>query len=184
MLASGLACIEQNKLSMGAEKQLSGREAVEQFKEIVDHQGLCMMVTRVDKHPNHSRPMSVGQVDDQGNFWMLTLSTSDKVEDVKHDPRCYLYFANPGKQEFLSVMGTVEVVNDQKKKEELWSPLAKAWVPGGVEDPQLRALKVTPIEAYYWDTKDGVLVAGVKIAVAVLTGAKTSDGGIEGRAKP
>ncbi|MBK8581914.1 MAG: pyridoxamine 5'-phosphate oxidase family protein [Flavobacteriales bacterium] len=169
---------------MGAQKRLSGQEAVEQFKEVVDHQGLCMMVTRVDEHPSHSRPMSVGQVDDQGNFWMLTLAGTHKMDDIQRDPRCYLYFINPGKQEFLSVMGTVEVLNDQQKKEELWSPFAKAWVPGGVEDPDLRALKVTPVDGYYWDTKAGVLVAGMKIAVAALTGARTSDGGVEGRVKP
>lgn len=169
---------------MGSEKQLNGRAAVEQYKEIVEHQGLCMMVTQLDQHPNNSRPMSVGEVDDGGNFWMLTLNTTHKVEEIKRDPRCYLYFANPGKQEFLSVMGTVEVVNDLQRKKDLWNPLAKAWVPGGVEDPQLRALKITPSEGYYWDTKDGTLVAGVKIAVAALTGARTSDGGVEGRVKP
>lgn len=183
MLASGLGS-SGKKQNMGSEKLLSGHQAVEQFKEIVKHQGLCMMVTQVDEHPNNSRPMSVGEVDEEGNFWMLTLNTSHKVEDIQRDPRCYLYFANPGKQEFLSVMGKVEVVNDQKRKEELWSPLAKAWVPDGVEDPNLRALKITPSESYYWDTKDGSLVAGVKIVVAVLTGGRTSDGGVEGRAKP
>ncbi len=170
--------------NMGQKEQLSGRQAVDQFKEIVDHQSICMMVTQVDSHPNHSRPMSVGEVDDEGNFWMLTLVTSDKVSELRRDPRCYLYFANPSDQEFLSVMGTVELVNDMARKKELWNPLAKAWVPEGVEDPDLRALKVIPREGYYWDTKDGKIVASVKIAMAALTGAGTSDGGVEGKARP
>lgn len=162
---------------------MSGRAAIDQFKKIVEHQRLCMMVTQVGQHPSHSRPMSVGEVDDQGNFWMLTLSSTHKVQDIQRDPRCYLYFANPSKQEFLTIMGTVEILDDEERKKELWNPLAKAWVPDGLNDPELRALKITPVDGYYWDTKDGTLVAGVKIAVAALTGARTSDGGVEGHVR-
>ncbi len=169
---------------MGHEQQLSGHEAIKKFKEITDHQGLCMMVTDLNNHPNNSRPMSVGEVDDEGNFWLLTLITTDKVHDLQRDPRCYLYFMNPSDQEFLSVLGTVELVNDKARKKELWKPIAKAWVPDGVDDPDLRALKVTPKEGYYWDTKDGKVVAAFKIAVAAFSGGNGSDGGVEGRAKP
>ncbi|MEO8734164.1 MAG: pyridoxamine 5'-phosphate oxidase family protein, partial [Flavobacteriales bacterium] len=91
---------------MGSEKQLSGKEAIEQFKEMVKHQSMCMLVTQVGEHPNHSRPMSVGEVDDAGNFWMLTLRTTDKVKDLHKDPRCYLYFSNPSDQEFLSTLAS------------------------------------------------------------------------------
>lgn len=169
---------------MGNEQQLSGRKAVDQFKEIVKHQSICMMVTQVDHHPNNSRPMSVGEVDDEGNFWMLTLVTSDKISDLRRDPRCYLYFANPSDQEFLSILGTVELVNDQARKKELWSPIANAWVPDGLENPDLRALKIIPREGYYWDTEDGKIAAAVKIAMAAISGAGTSDGGVEGKVKP
>ena len=88
---------------MGSEKQLVGQEAVEKFKEIIKHQSICMMVTKVKDQPDTSRPMSVGEVDEEGNFWMLTLVISDKVNDLQRDPHCYLYFANPSDQEFLSV---------------------------------------------------------------------------------
>lgn len=169
---------------MGSQKQLSGHEAVDQFKEVVKHQRVCMMVTQVEEHPSHSRPMSVGEVDDEGNFWMLTLVTSDKVRDLRKDPRCYLYFANSSDQEFLSVFGAVEVVDDMQRKKDLWSAWAKAWVPEGPEDPDLRALKFRPQDGYYWDTKDGKIAAMIKIAVAVVSGSHSDDGGVEGRAKP
>ncbi len=169
---------------MGSEKELIGKEAVEKFKEIIKHQSVCMMVTKVKDQPDPSRPMSVGEVDEDGIFWMLTLVTSDKVKDLERDPRCYLYFSNPSDQEFLSAFGTVEVVNDMQRKKDLWSPWVKAWVPDGPEDPDLRALKFRPQDAYYWDTKEGKVVAMVKIAIAALSGGKTGDGGVEGRAKP
>ena len=33
-------------------------------------------------------------------------------------------------------------VEDQAQKEALWSPMAKAWFPGGVTDPDLALLAV------------------------------------------
>ncbi|MEO8068309.1 MAG: pyridoxamine 5'-phosphate oxidase family protein [Flavobacteriales bacterium] len=168
---------------MSNHARIRDREATEKLKEIVKHQGICMMITNVDEHPTNSRPMGVGEVDDEGNFLFLTLRTSRKYADVTKDPRVYLYFANPGDQEFLSVLGTAEVLNDMAKKKDLWNPLAKAWVPDGVENPDLRVMKVVPQDGYYWDTRDGKVVAAVKIAFALITGKTSDDGGVEGRVK-
>lgn len=164
---------------MGDQKQLIGNEAVKKFKEIVDHQGICMMVTDLKADIAKSRPMSVAEVDDSGAFWFLTLRTSHKYMELAKDPRVDLYFANPSAQEFLSVNGTVEFLNDRERIKELFSKWAEAWVPQGAEDPDLRLMKVTPEEGYYWDTKDGKIMAGIKILAAMVTGSK-DDGGVEG----
>ena len=42
------------------------------------------------------------------------------------------------------------------------------------------SVQVHPDECAYWDTKDGSVVAAVKIVVAAL-GMATNDGGVEGR---
>jgi general stress protein 26 len=165
---------------MGNYKELSGGNAIKQLKEIVDHQRICMMVTATEEQPPHSRPMAVAEVDDAGAFWFLTLRTSEKFQELTHDPRISLYFANPAKQEFLTVHGRTEVSNDRERMKELFNPMAKAWVPDGVDDPDLRLLKVTPVEGYYWDTKDGTVVAGVKILLAMVGKAAGDDGGVEG----
>ena len=171
----------RNNTKMGKEKTLLGREAIVKFKEFVDHQSTCMMVTEVDKYPNNSRPMSTGKVDDQGNFLFLTLTASHKYDELQKDPRTDLHFSDPGHQEFLTIHGRAEFLNDMELKKELWSPFDNAWVENGVENPDLRVLKVVPDSGYYWDTKDGKLLAGIKIAIAALSGAKTNDGGVEGK---
>jgi len=168
---------------MGNFEHLSGTKAIEQLKEIVDHQRTCMMVTDTTTFPSHGRPMAVSEVDDNGVFWFLTLRTSEKFDDIVKDPRMSLYFSNPSDQEFMSVHGRCEVLNDMARKKELWSVWAKAWVPDGVENPDLRVLKLTPEDGYYWDTKEGKVVASVKIAFALLTGNVGKDGGVEGPLK-
>lgn len=165
--------------TMGDQKQLIGKEAVKKFKEIVDHQSICMMVTDLKADMAKSRPMSVAEVDDNGDFWFLTLRTSSKYMELAKDPRTDLYFANPSHQEFLSVNGTVEFSNDRERIKDLFSKWVEAWVPEGAEDPDLRLMKVTPEDGYYWDTKNGKILAGIKILAAMVTGSK-DDGGVEG----
>jgi pyridoxine/pyridoxamine 5'-phosphate oxidase len=76
---------------MGNYKELGGREAIAQLQVIVKHQSICMMVTATEERPPHSRPMAVA--DERGVFWFLTLSTSEKFEELTRDPRISLYFA-------------------------------------------------------------------------------------------
>lgn len=168
---------------MGDHKQLNDREAVDKLKEIVKHQGVCMMITNLKGDPVNTRPMGVSEVDEDGNLWFMTLSTSRKYKDLEKEPRVDLHFMNPSSQEFLSVHGTAEFSNDLAKKKKLWNPIATAWVPDGVEDPNLRLIKVHPENAYYWDSKNGKVVAAFKIAMAAITHGANDDGGVEGRLK-
>lgn len=63
---------------------------------------------------------------------------------------------------------------------ELWASIIETWFTGGVDDPRVTVIKVTPTEGYYWDTKHGLAVAGVKMLLgAVLK--KTMDDSIQGK---
>ncbi|MNL05987.1 hypothetical protein D3C87_1266060 [compost metagenome] len=52
-------------------------------------------------------------------------------------------------------------------------------MPGGEDDPNLSVIKVVPEDGYYWNNKNGSMVAIAKMAAAYVTG-KTMDDGIEG----
>ena len=161
-------------------KPLHDEKAITKFKELVKHSSICHFLTSLDQRPIPSRPMSAQQVDDDGNFWFLSSLTSLKDEQVTEDPYVQLLFANMGDSEFLSVFGTATIVMDMAKKRELWNELAKAWFPGGVEDPDLTVLKVKPMQSYYWDTKNGKMITLLKIAASALIG-KKSESGVEGK---
>lgn len=165
---------------MGEHKQLQNGEAIEKLKEIVGHQGICMMITKMGEDIAHSRPMGVAEVDDDGAFWFLTLCTSRKYRELGEDPRVDLHFTNPSDQEFLTVNGRATFLNDRARIERLFSPIAKVWVPDGPENPDLRLIKVTPLDGYYWDTKNGKVIAGIKILASLISDRK-DDGGVEGK---
>ena len=124
--------------------------------------------------------MSVQQVDDQGNLWFLSADDSHKNEEVERDPSVRLYFKGSTHSDFLVLEGVTSVSRDKAKIEELWEPIVKTWFTEGVDDPRITVIKLTPREGYYWDTKHGSVVAGVKMLVGAAIG-KTLDDSIEGK---
>jgi general stress protein 26 len=83
----------------------------------------------------------------------------------------------------MQLNGTAVISTDREKIRELWSPLARTWFTEGEEDPRLSVIKVTPSQGYYWDTKHGLPVAGVKMLIGAIL-KKTMDDGIQGKLNP
>ncbi len=160
-------------------KNLSQQEAIEKFQELVKHESICLFTTRLTEVPLTTRPMSVKEVCDQGNFWFMSPGDSDKNQEIEKDSRVQLFISNPSNYEFLSVYGRATISRDHEKIEKYWSDIAKAWFPGGKDDPNVTIIKVTPEEGFYWDTKDGKLVSMVKILASAVMG-KTLEEGVEG----
>jgi general stress protein 26 len=123
--------------------------------------------------------MSVQKVCDQGNFWFLSASDSDKNQEIAADSRVQIFISNTSNYEFLSVYGKATISRDREKIDEFWSDIAKAWFPEGKDDPRVTVIKVQPEQGFYWDTKDGKLVSMIKIAASAVSG-KTLLEGVEG----
>lgn len=162
-------------------KDLHGQEAVAQIKETVKKTSSCFFSTAaVSPGSNTARPMSVQEVDDAGNLWFLSAIDSHKNEDLETDSSVTLYFQGSSHSDFLLLHGHATITRDPAKINELWEPIIKAWFTEGKNDPRISVIKVAPHSGYYWDTKHGNMVAGVKILLGALTG-KTLDDSIEGK---
>ena len=157
--------------------------AVEKIREIARCARVCLFGTIPGKFPLEVRPMVVEHVDEAGVLWFLSGRSSEKNHDISRDSRVQLLFANPGSSQYLSLNGTAYVSDDRPLRERYWNPLARAWFPGGVDDPELTVIRVWPEGGHYWDTEHGKTVSLVEIAVAAMTGQPTSTG-IQGRIEP
>jgi len=158
------------------EKNLQNEQALAKFKELVDDIKVCMFITNNSETENHTRPMATIETEDDGTLWFYTDIRSIKVEEVSKQKKVHLVYAHPGKESYLDACGNASVVTDRQQIKDKWSPIVKAWFPNGVDDPNLALLKVTPTDAYYWDAKTGKMVAFLKMAAAVVTGTKLSEG--------
>jgi general stress protein 26 len=170
---------EADKNIGGEVKNLTHEEAIKKFKELVEHNAVCMFTSNLMTLPLTTRPMSVQQVDDEGSFWFLSADDSNKNQELGLDSRVQLFFQNVSDFEFLTVYGNAYILRDQEKIEELWNPIAKAWFSEGKKDPRITVIKIKPEEAFYWDTKSGKIVSMFKILASAVIG-KTLSEGVEG----
>lgn len=160
---------------------LEGSAAVEKIKQIVDHAENCFFCTASQRTSSEAaRPMNVRQCDDAANLWFLSASDSHKNQELGRDPHVTLYFQATKHSEFLQLNGWATICSNRDKVAQLWEPILRTWFTDGIEDPRITVIKVEPIDGYYWSTKHGNLVAGVKMLVGAAMG-KTLDDSIEGQ---
>lgn len=162
---------------------LAGRSAIKQIQEIVEKAQTCFFCTASSTAESTSaRPMNVRDVDDAGDLWFLCADDSHVYEEIGLDPSVTLYFQGSPHSDFLQLKGHATLSRDKEKIKELWEFVLKTWFTEGVGDPRIAVIKVVPSEGYYWDTKHGNAVAGVKMMIGAALG-KTMDDSIEGKLK-
>ncbi len=159
---------------------LHGPEAIGKIKELIEKAKTCFFCTEpATGDSSGARPMSVQKVDEAGHLWFLSADDSHKNEEIKIDPHVRLFFQGSPHSDFLMLRGTATTSRDKEKIKELWEPIIKTWFTGGIDDPRITVIQFAPSEGYYWDTKHGMAVAGIKMMLGAALG-KTMDDSIEG----
>ncbi len=164
-------------------ENFAGLDAVSKIKAMVVASPTCFFCTAVTTPGSHAvRPMSVQQVDEEGNLWFLSPDDSHKNLELEQNPDVKLYFQGSQHSDFLYLEGYATISKDKDKIRELWDPIMKTWFTEGQDDPRITVICFSPAEGYYWDTKHGTVVAGAKMLVGALTGT-TLDDSIQGNLK-
>jgi general stress protein 26 len=141
------------------EKNLQQEDAIKKFKKLAQEVNICMFITNTNEEKEHTRPMATIDVDDDGTLWFYTDIRSIKVEEVTMDKQVHLTYAHPGKESYMDVWGTSSIVTDRALIKEKWSPVVKAYFPGGADDPNVALMKVRPTSVYYWESETGKMVS-------------------------
>ena len=158
-------------------------QTTEQLWDMIKDIKFGMFTTRHRNGHLHSRPMTTqnSKIDENSSLWFFMSRQGDTVEDMQHDPSVCMTYADPGKDSYVCVSGRATVSEDRAKKEALWSPMAKAWFPGGIDDPNLALVHLEMAHADYWDVKENKLVQLWKMASAAVTGNPPTGMGEHGR---
>ena len=120
----------------------------------------------------HSCPLTTQnkKLDENSTLYFFISRKSEMAPALVADANVNVSYAHPGDDSYVSVSGKAVVVENQAKKEELWSSFAKAWFPAGVTDPDLALLEVSIHHAEYCDVKESKMVQLAKMATAAVTG--------------
>jgi general stress protein 26 len=162
-------------------EDLSGAAAIARIGQMVGDSPNCFFCTAVATgDSNATRPMNVRKIDDAGNLWFLSSSDSHKNMELERNPSVKLYFQGSKHSDFLELEGNATLATSKSKIDELWEPILGTWFTEGKDDPRISVIRFVPTGGYYWDTKHGNVIAGIKMMIGAAIG-KTLDDSIEGR---
>jgi len=136
----------------------------------------CMLAHRHADGSLHSHPLTTmnDTLGEDGALYFFVSRATEVGQRLAQDGSVNLSYANPGKDTWVSVTGTARILDDAAKKKELFGTMAKAWFPGGPEDPDLELLEVRIDEAEYWNVKENKLLQLIKMGKAAATGKRPS----------
>jgi general stress protein 26 len=140
-------------------------EELRKLGELIEDLNIAMLTFIDDNGALISQPMGPIEMDEDGNIWFFTDSTSEKAQ---HLEQLNLAFSGEPDGIYVSLSGNGELVTDQSRKEELWSPFVKPWFPEGPDSPNLALLKFVPHTAEYWDAPHSKVVRLFAMAASIV----------------
>ena len=108
-----------------------------------------------DGFPN-MKAMFVPRKIEENCFYFTTNTSSMRSQQFMKNPKASIYFYNKGRFRYEGVMliGTMEVLQDEETKKEIWRTGDTMFYKQGVTDPDYCVLKFTAIKGrHYCDLK-------------------------------
>ncbi len=155
--------------------ETSHAEATQKMWSMMKSISFAMMTTE-DGDNLRARPMVAAQSEFDGTLWFFTRASSHKVDEVQHDQHVGVTYADPSKQDYVSLSGKARLVRDKSAIEAHWGESMRTWFPKGKDDPDIALLKVDITMAEYWDAPNSKMVHAYGYVKAVVTGTPPNPG--------
>ena len=125
----------------------------------------------------HSAPLTTqNKAGDEGSQLFFFISRKGELAHcIERDGNVNVAYAHPGDDTYVSVSGTATLIEDQNKKEYLFTPFAKAWFPGGPADPDMALIGVEIGHAEFWNVTESKMTQLFVMAKAAITGEPPKD---------
>jgi general stress protein 26 len=136
-------------------------------QELIREIEIALLTTLDEDGHLHARPIQTLKIEGHEALWFFTDWSSPKVNEVTHDLRVGLTYADTAKRHYVAVSGTGRVFRNAEKARELWRMEQRAFYPDGPQDARLALLRVGIERAEYWIAPSGAfyLVAALQAAV-------------------
>lgn len=131
--------------------------------------GTCMMVTQ-DAERVRSRPMRGIARPEENAIWFFTDRGSAKSLEIGTGSPACLSYADMSRQNYVSVSGEVELIDDEARRAELWTEGAATYYTDGKDDARIQLLKFTPEFGEYWDSPSNPILLAIKFLQAKVSG--------------
>jgi general stress protein 26 len=122
---------------------------------IKGHEVVGFITIGEDGMPN-ARAMMTQEAEPDMDLWFATRMDSQKVDELRKNPKVGLYYYNQQDWSYVSIGGTVEVIQDRERFKRYWKDSWRRWFPKGPDDPEAVLLKVNAEVVTYEDGDEPV----------------------------
>lgn len=147
---------------------MSDATDVQKVAKLVKEFRFAMLTTSSPDGKLVARPMTVQEVEFDGDLWFIAARDSHTVAELGSDPVVGVSFAS--NDTWVSLSGTAQMVDDSQKVAALWNQWVEAWFPNGPGDPNVVLIKFTADGAEYWDTPGGRIASVISLVKSKVTG--------------
>lgn len=151
------------------------QDQIDKLWELMKSTKFAMFTTEDGDHLR-SRPMAASQTSFDGTLWFFTRASSHKVDEVQADERVGVSYADPDRQNYVSLSGRAALVRDKASIDEHWNEILRTWFPKGKEDSDIALLRVDVTQAEYWDAPNSKMVHAYGYLKARITGSPPAAG--------
>lgn len=152
-----------------ADTKKSQHECNIELAKLIKSFHTAMLVTMREGGKHVSRPMSpLSNGNYGGQLWFSAERSSDCVAEIKQHPEVNVAFMDESGSRYVSASGRATQVDDQAKKDELWSPVMKAFFESK-DDPNLTLIRVDVDSAEYWSGPSTLIGKGIYLAKSAFT---------------
>ena len=129
---------------------MNQQEAVKQGLALVEKSNIAMLGTNGPDGYPHIRAMIKMETEDLKTIWFTTNTPSPKIAQLKQNPKACVYFVDFDNWMGLTLIGTVEILQDPESKQRLWRDGFEKYYPQGVNDPDYSVLRFTTQQGEYY----------------------------------
>lgn len=136
---------------------------------LMAEQGVCMMTTATPDGALRARPMHAIIERGANEIWFYTAMKDGKCAEIVEAAQVCLAFGCPKSNEYVSVSGRAEAVQDRDMIRKHWSRFVDAWLPQGPEGADVGMIRVRVAQGEYWDGESSSVLAALKMLKASAT---------------
>ncbi len=109
------------------------------------------LITIDDSGLPKGRMMENLPLEDDLVFWFATGAQSNKLQEIKDNPKASVFLYRPEDHSSISALGRAEIVTDDNTRKDKWKDKWSAFWEGGPTDPAYRLIKIVPEKIVYLD---------------------------------
>jgi general stress protein 26 len=143
--------------------------------QLVGQIGTCMMVTVVGGSAR-ARPMRGAARPEENAIWFVADRDSLAKEDADVSSCVCLTYADTRKQNYVSLTGQINEVDDPDLRAGLSNVGLDAYYPGWPDNPSAVLLKFEPTFGEYWDAPSSSILIAIQFLQAKIAGERPSMG--------